>query len=82
MAFLTPFALYMGQERMKYHKSKIKYQKLKEDTFLFISLLLKNHIKNIKEAVENFVGDHELDIIKKSAQRMEKLIDKYENTSV
>ena len=47
---------------------------------LFITLLIKNHLKNIKEAVENFVGDHELDIIKKSASRMEKLIEKYEKS--
>jgi hypothetical protein len=42
-------------------------------------LLLKNHLGNIKEAAQNFVGDHQLDIIKKSAQRMEKLIEKFEN---
>ena len=78
MAFITPFAMYMGQEHIESQKSKVKSQKFQEDTFLFISLLLKNHIKNIKEAVENYVGDHELNIIKKSASRMEKLIEKFE----
>jgi len=71
LAFITPFAMYMGQEH-------IESQKSQEDTFLFISLLLKNHLKNIKEAVENYVGDHELNIIKKSTSRMEKLIEKFE----
>ena len=78
LAFITPFAMYMGQEHIESQKSKVKSQKFQEDTFLFISLLLKNHIKNIKEAVENYVGDHELNIIKKSASRMEKLIEKFE----
>ncbi len=78
MAFLTPFALYMGQEHIEAQKNKAKNERLQEDTFLFLSLLLKNHIKNIKEAVENYVGDHELGIIRKSAARMEKLIEKFE----
>lgn len=78
LAFLTPFALYMGQEHLEAQKSKDKNEKLQEDTFLFLSLMIKNHLKNIKEAVENYVGDHELDIIKKSANRMEKLIEKFE----
>lgn len=78
MAFLTPFALYMGQEHIEAQKNKTKNERLQEDTYLFLSLLLKNHIKNIKEAVENYVGDHELGIIRKSAARMEKLIEKFE----
>ena len=78
LAFITPFAMYMGQEHIESQKSKVKSQKFQEDTFLFISLLLKNHLKNIKEAVENYVGDHELNIIKKSTSRMEKLIEKFE----
>ncbi|MFZ6034542.1 MAG: hypothetical protein ACOYUB_00095 [Patescibacteria group bacterium] len=78
MAFLTPFAMYMGQEHIEAQKSKIKNERLQADTFLFMSLMLKNHLKNIREAVENFVGDRELDIIKKSSHRMEKLIEKFE----
>ena len=78
LAFITPFAMFMGSEYIENQKSKVKSQKLKEETFLFLSLLLKNHLKNIKEALENFVGDHELGIIKKSVQRMEKLIEKFE----
>ena len=80
LAFITPFALYLGQEHIEVQKSKVKSQKLQEDSLLFISLLIKNHLKNIKEAVENFVGDHELTVIRKSINRMEKLIDKYEKS--
>ena len=81
LAFITPFAMFMGQEKMNNEKLKMKNEKNKEDTFLFLSLLLKNHLRNIQEALENFVGDHQLEIIKKSTQRMEKLIEKFENQS-
>jgi len=78
LAFLTPFALYMAQEHLKTQKLKMKTEKLEKNTFLFLSLILKNHLKNIKEAVENFMGDHELDKIKNQVKRMERLIDKFE----
>lgn len=71
LALLTPFAMFMGQEYIKSEKDK-------EDTFLFLSLLLKNHLKSIKEAIENFMGDKELGEIKKSTSNMEKLIEKFE----
>src|SRR3990167_7093770 len=72
LSFITPFAMFMGSEKIKNEKLKGKREKTKEDTFLFLSLLLKNHLRNIKEALENFIGDHQLEIIKKSTQRMEK----------
>ena len=78
LAFITPFAMFMGSEKIKNEKLKVKSEKTKEETFLFLSLLIKNHLKNIREAAQNFVGDHQLEIIKKSAQRMEKLIEKFE----
>jgi len=78
LAFLTPFALFMGQEHLKSEKLKVKSQKSQTDTFLFLSLMLKNQLKNIKEAVENFMGDHQLDEIKKATTSMERLIEKFE----
>lgn len=81
LAFLTPFAMFMGQEFIQNAKLKMKNEKLEQDSLLFISLILKNHVKTIKEAVENFMGDHELQTIKKSAHKMEKLIEKYEKST-
>lgn len=78
LAFITPFAMFLGQEKIESDKLKAKNGKTKEDTFLFLSLVLKNHLKNIKDAAQNFVGDHQLEIIKKSATRMEKMIEKFE----
>jgi len=81
LAFLTPFAMFMGQEYLQIKKLEAKSQKLEEDAFLFLSLMLKNHIKNIKNAVENFMGDKELHEIKKTTQKMEKVIEEYEKSS-
>lgn len=81
LAFLTPFAMLLGQEYIETQRSKVKSQKLKEDTFLFLSLMLKNHLKHIKTAADNFLGDHQLHQIKKNIQEMEKLIEEFEKTS-
>lgn len=81
LAFITPFAMFLGQEKIEAQKSKLKNQKQKEETYLFLSLLIKNHVKNIKDAAQNFVGDHQLEIIKKSASKMERLIEKFEENN-
>ena len=78
LAFVTPFAMFLGQEKVESEKLKVKTEKTKENTFLFLSLILKNHLKNIREAAQNFVGDHQLEIIKKSTHQMEKQIEKFE----
>jgi len=80
LGFLTPFAMYMGQETMKIRQLAKKNEKMEQDTLLFMSLMIKNHLKTIKEAIDNFMGDHELGIIRKSVSRMEKLIEKYEKS--
>ena len=73
LAFITPFALFLGKEYLENQKSK-------EEIFLFLSLILKNHLKNIREATENFIGDHQLSIIKKQVEKMDKLVDKFEKS--
>lgn len=78
--FITPFALYLSQEQQKIKKLTKKNEKITFQTFLFLSLILKNHLKIIKENIDNFVGDHELQTIKKSASKMEKLIEKFEKS--
>ena len=80
LAFITPFALFLGKEYEENQKLKAKSQKSKEETFLFLSLILKNHLKNIAVAAENFLGDHQLSIIKKQTEKMEKLIEKFEKS--
>lgn len=79
LALITPLAMLMGEESFKERKQKEKNNLLKKSTFLFMSLVLKNHLKNIIQTAENFLGDHDLDAIKKNAKRIEKLIDEYES---
>ncbi len=78
LAFLTPFAMFMGQEYVQVKKLEVRSEKLETDALLFLSLMLKNHIRTIKDAVENFMGDHELTVIKKSTHQIDKLIEKFE----
>ncbi|MFH1827080.1 MAG: hypothetical protein ABH812_01440 [bacterium] len=78
LVFLTPFALYMGKEHIKNELLKNKNQNIKKDTFLFHALVLKNHINNIKNSLENFMGDHELSEIKNSTSEIEKLLEKFD----
>ena len=86
LAFLTPFALLLGQEYVRIKNDELRIKNLegkinqkREDTFLFLSLMLKNHLKNIRSAIENFMGDHELHEIKRNTEKMERLIEKFEN---
>lgn len=86
LPFLTPFALFLGQEHIKNVRLKAKNEKLKnkvsdhqKNTFLFLSLVLKNHIKAIRDSVDNFIGDEELSDINRHAREMEKAIEKYES---
>lgn len=88
LAFLTPFAMFLGAEYKKNLEFKIQNSKLKnsliktkEETFLFMSLMLKNHLRSIREAIENFVGDNQLLQIKKHSREMERLIEKFEKTN-
>lgn len=78
LAFLMPFSLFMGKEYEKNLVLKKKQQEAQQDTFLFLSLMIKNHLKTIKNSIENFMGDHDLHEIKKSTQDMERLIEKFE----
>ncbi|MBI4973044.1 hypothetical protein HZC27_00325 [Candidatus Roizmanbacteria bacterium] len=85
LAFLTPFALFMGQAYIESRNSKFEIRNLsnkltqkQEETFLFLSLMLKNHLKSIKTSIDNFMGDHELHEIKKHVRNMEGLIEKFE----
>ncbi|MBI4004570.1 hypothetical protein HY358_00370 [Candidatus Roizmanbacteria bacterium] len=73
LLLLTPFALFLG-------RTQSNIRNLEESTFFFLSLVLKNHVKNIKSTADNFLGDHDLDVIKKQAKRMEKLIEEYEKS--
>ncbi|GAB4219261.1 MAG: hypothetical protein Fur009_4530 [Candidatus Microgenomates bacterium] len=81
LAFITPFALFLGKEYEEIKHLKKQNQKTKEENLLFLTLIIKNHLKNIQEALDNFLGDHELNIIKKSVQRINKLIEKYEESA-
>jgi len=77
LLLMTPFALYLAEERQAKINAQKEATKNEETNFLFLSLVIKNHLKIIKEAADNFVGDRQLETIKKHLNRLEKLIDKF-----
>lgn len=78
LALMTPFALIMGNEYEETKRLRKTMSRQTENTFLFLSLLMKNHIKSIQEQLDNFVGDHQLQSIQKSINSMRKQIDFFE----
>jgi hypothetical protein len=86
LAFLTPFALFMGQEYAEIQREKKKTLQLKEalanseeQTDLFLSLMVKNHLKSIRYHLDNFMGDHDLHSLKKHVRNLENQIEKFED---
>ncbi len=77
-AFITPFSLYLGEEYRKKKNLEEEERKLEQNTLLFLSLILKQHAKEIQNSVENFLGDSDLEKIKKHARRIQTLIEKFE----
>jgi len=85
LAFLTPFALFMGREHVEIQEEKQKNATLQsaiatktEETYLFLSLMLKNNLKSIMYHLDNFMGDHDLHVIRKQIRNMQHLIEKFE----
>lgn len=78
LALLTPFALILGNEYEETKRLKKSLSSEKENTFLFLSLMLKNNLKEIQQNLDNFRGDHELSSIKRQVRNMGKMIDMFE----
>jgi len=78
LALMTPFAMILGNEYLETQQLKKAMSAQTENTFLFLSLILKNHFKEMKSLIENFRGDHELTALKRHIDNSEKLIDTFE----
>jgi hypothetical protein len=78
LPFITPFAVLLGNEFHKARRLEAKDNNLREKSFMFLSTVVKEHVRRIGEMAANFKGDHELDAIKKIVRRTEKLIDRFE----
>ncbi|MCX6731025.1 MAG: hypothetical protein NTZ55_04200 [Candidatus Roizmanbacteria bacterium] len=79
LALMTPFALILGNEYEETKRLKKSLSNQQENTFLFLSLMLKNNLKEIQKSLDNFSGDHELSAIKRQVRTMDKLIDMFES---
>lgn len=78
LALMTPFALILGNEYEETKRLRNTMNHQTENTFLFLSLMLKNNLKSIQDQLDNFLGDHQLQSIQKSVNTMRKQIDLFE----
>lgn len=78
LALMTPFALILGNEYEETKRLKKSLSSQQENTFLFLSLMLKNNLKEMQKNIDNFMGERELSALKRQVHAMGKLIDMYE----
>jgi hypothetical protein len=78
LALMTPFALILGNEYEETKRLKKSLSSQQENTYLFLSLMLKNNLKELQKNLENFQGDHQLSSMKRQVRSMDKLIDMFE----
>jgi len=81
LLFMTPFALILGNEYEETKRLKKSISSQQENTFLFLSLMLKNSLREMQKNLDNFRGDAELTAMKRQVRTMEKQIDMFEKES-
>ncbi|MFZ2026575.1 MAG: hypothetical protein WAV30_04790 [Microgenomates group bacterium] len=78
LALMTPFAMILGNEYEETKQLKKTISSQTENTFLFMSLMLKNHLKEMSTLIDNFRGEHELNSLRRHITNVERLIDMFE----
>lgn len=85
LAFLTPFALLLGEEFAKSRMEQIRADHLEEaygrtskETFLFLALVIKQHLHSIQNAIDRLNGHEQINTIQHSINRISHLVDKFE----
>lgn len=78
LALMTPFAMILGNEYEETKQLKRAISSQTENTFLFLSLMLKNHLKEMSNLIDNFRGEHELTSLRRHITNVERLIDMFE----
>lgn len=86
LPFIAPFAKYLGDLQKRYfrqkeeikrlEKAKIKSDHLEEyektQTFIFLNTVFKSHLDDLKDKLDNFMGDSDLDYLKNKVKELEK----------
>ncbi len=93
LPFIAPFAKYLGdlqrhfffqkQELFRLGKAKERVEKTKlyqeEQTLIFLTTVLHRHLEDMRQRLENFLGDADLDYLKNKLKQLEQLSDKFKN---
>lgn len=74
LPFLVPFAVFLGSAYRTGEEQSEKLRTTEQDALLFISTIVREHVRMISEAEEN-KDDKK---VRSSAKRLEKLIDTFE----
>ncbi len=78
LLLLSPFAAFVAFQLENNRALGKQMTKAQENDFLFLSLVVKKHLGMIRETVQNFRGDHDLETITRIADRLSALIDRFE----
>lgn len=88
LPFIVPFAQYLGFLKKKYtrqrellhfiEKKKAKLEKSKEyekeQTLIFLTTSLYRHIEDMNDRLANFLGDSDLEYLRKKMKQLEQLV--------
>lgn len=78
LMLLSPFAMFLSFQLEKNTSLRNKMSRSKEDTFLFLTLVVKNHLNSIRELAQKHRGDHDTERIIKNTDRLTRLINRFE----
>ena len=85
LPFIAPFAKYLGDLQKRYfrqkeeikrlEKAKIKTANLeayeKTQTFILLNTVFRSHLDDLKNRLDNFMGDSDLDYLKNKVKQLE-----------
>ncbi len=85
LPFIAPFAKYLGDLQKRYFRQKEELKRLekakmktanleayqKTQTFLFLNTVFRSHLDDLKDKLNNFMGDGDLEYLKDKVKQLE-----------
>lgn len=91
LPFIAPFAKYLGDLQKRYFRQKDELKRLtrakeksdslqaygKGQTLIFLTTVYRSHLDDLKERLENYMGDSDLQYVKNKVNELEKLLENF-----
>ena len=91
LPFIAPFAKYLGDLQRKYFRQKEELKRMerakeksdslqtyeKGQTLIFLTTVYRSHLDDLKERLENYMGDSDLEYIKNKVKELENLLENF-----